>query len=62
MKVLLFLIIWIQGDPEPMKGHIDVPDIKTCHAELGKLLNQPKPEKMERMQAGCFIINEGTPA
>lgn len=58
MKVLLFLIVMLNGEPQPHQEGIEVPGIKECHDQLGKLLSQPLPRNVKFLQAGCMIIPE----
>jgi hypothetical protein len=58
-KVFLYLVIIIQGNPEPFIERAETPDIKTCYEQLGKLLAQPKPNNVVMYQVSCSLYSQG---
>lgn len=46
----------LQGYDHPFVETREVPDIKVCYEQLGKLLDQPLPKNVTRFQASCIIF------
>lgn len=62
MKVILFLVVLLQGDAEPHQNGVEQPGVKECYEQLGKLLSQPMPRNVRLFQAGCALVKDGEPA
>ena len=58
-KVYLGLFILLAGHEQPFQEAAEVPSIEVCLEQQRKLLSQPLPRNVMRLQASCILVAEG---
>lgn len=56
MKVFLLLMILVAGDPEPIRGSVEVKDYNACLALAKKVGAAPPVENVTEVEITCKIV------